>query len=124
MPLGKVFNRELDESDQKEEILKTLKNIEGKNKDQLDAIKDQREKQLEAIKDQGEKQSDAIGKQKKKKELIEKIKRNRKIEKIVFLKDELSTILLDYTMCITRKGEDILKKLADEEKVINYGNLF
>ena len=35
--------------------MKRLKNIEGKNKDQLDAIKDQVEKQLEAIEKQKEK---------------------------------------------------------------------
>ena len=41
-PLGKVFNKGLNESDKKEGLLKRLKNIEGKNKDQLDATKDQR----------------------------------------------------------------------------------
>ena len=50
-PLGKVFNKGLDESDKKEGLLKRLKNTEGKNKDQLDAIKDQGEKQLDPIKD-------------------------------------------------------------------------
>ena len=39
-PLGKVFNKGLDESDKKEGLLKRHKNIEGKNIDQLDAIKD------------------------------------------------------------------------------------
>ena len=39
-PLGKVFNKGLDEIDKKEGLLKRLKNIECKNKDQLDAIKD------------------------------------------------------------------------------------
>ena len=34
-PLGKIFNKGLDESDKKEGILKGLKNIEGRNKDQL-----------------------------------------------------------------------------------------
>ena len=52
--LGKVFNNRLDESDKKEGLLKRLKNIEGKNKDQLDATKDQGEKQLDAIKKQKE----------------------------------------------------------------------
>ena len=31
-PLGKVFNKGLDESDKKEGLLKRLKNIESKNK--------------------------------------------------------------------------------------------
>ena len=54
-PLGKVFNKELDESDKKEGLLKRLKNIEGKNKQQLDAIKDQGKKQLDVIEKQGKK---------------------------------------------------------------------
>ena len=49
-PLGKVFNKALDESDKKEGLLKRLKNIEGKNEQQLDAIRDQGENQLDAIK--------------------------------------------------------------------------
>ena len=43
-PLGKVFNKGLDESDKKEGLLKRLKNIEGKIEQPLEAIKDQREK--------------------------------------------------------------------------------
>ena len=48
-PLGKVFNKGLDESDKKEGLLKRLKNIAGKNKQQLDAIKDQAKKQLQIL---------------------------------------------------------------------------
>ena len=40
-PLGKAFNKGLDESDKKEGILKRLKNIESKNEQQLEAIKGQ-----------------------------------------------------------------------------------
>ena len=41
-PLGKVFNKDLDkEEDKKEELLKRLKNIEGKNEKQLKAIENQ-----------------------------------------------------------------------------------
>ena len=43
--LGRVFNTGQNESDKKEGLLKRLKNIDGKNKDQLDAIKHQEEKQ-------------------------------------------------------------------------------
>ena len=39
--LGKVFNKGMSESDKKEGVLKRLKDIEGKNKDQLDEIKEQ-----------------------------------------------------------------------------------
>ena len=51
--LGKVFIKELSESDKKEGLFKRLENIEGKNKDQLDATKDEGEKQLNAIAKQG-----------------------------------------------------------------------
>ena len=34
-PLGKVFNKGLDESDKKEELLKRLENIKDKNEEQL-----------------------------------------------------------------------------------------
>ena len=44
-PLGKVFNKRLDENDKKEGLLKSFKNIEGKNKEQLDEIEYQGEKQ-------------------------------------------------------------------------------
>ena len=52
--MDKIFNKGLDESGKKEGLLKRLKNIEGKNEEQLEAIKDQGEKQLDAIKKQGE----------------------------------------------------------------------
>ena len=42
--LGKIFNKGLDESDKKEVLLKRLKNIEDKNEEQLNAIKDQGKK--------------------------------------------------------------------------------
>ena len=40
--------------------MKRLKNIEGKNEQQLQAIKNQRKKQSETVKDQKEEQLDAI----------------------------------------------------------------
>ena len=49
-PLGKIFNKGIDEGDKKEGLLKRLKNIEGKNEQQLEAIKDGQ--QLQAIKDE------------------------------------------------------------------------
>ena len=44
-PLGKVFNKGLDEGAKKEGLSKRLKNIEGKNEQQLEVFKDQGEKQ-------------------------------------------------------------------------------
>ena len=49
-PLGKIFDKGLDKDDEEEGLFKTLKNIEGKNEEQLQAIKDQREKQLKELK--------------------------------------------------------------------------
>ena len=49
-PSGKNFNKGLKEEDKKEEILKRLKNIEVKNKEQLKASEDQGNKQSDAIK--------------------------------------------------------------------------
>ena len=48
--MGRIFNKGLSEDDKKEELFKRLKNIEGKNEAQLQAIKDQRENQLREIK--------------------------------------------------------------------------
>ena len=59
-PLSKVFNKGLDESDKKEEVLKELKTIEDKNKDQLDEIEYQGEKQLCVIEKQGKKNLELI----------------------------------------------------------------
>ena len=47
--LGQVFNKGLDTSERTEGLLKRLKNIEGKNEQQLEAIRDQGEKRLDLI---------------------------------------------------------------------------
>ena len=50
-PLSKVFTEELDkDKDKKEGLLKRLKNIEGKNEEQLKAIENQGKKQVDGIK--------------------------------------------------------------------------
>ena len=46
-PLGQVFNKRLNVDEKNEEFLKRLKNIGGKNEQQLDWIRDQNEKQLD-----------------------------------------------------------------------------
>ena len=61
-PLGRVFNKGLTADEKQEGLLKRLKNIEGKNEQQLDLIRDQDDKQLDLIKDQGNKQLNVIGK--------------------------------------------------------------
>ena len=49
-PLGNIFNKGLSEDDQKEGLLKRLKNMKDKNLTQIQAIKDQGEKQLKELK--------------------------------------------------------------------------
>ena len=49
-PLGKIFNKGLSEEDKKEGLFKRIKNIEGKNEEQLKSIEDQGKRQLEEIK--------------------------------------------------------------------------
>ena len=50
-PLVQVFNKGLDASVKKEGLSKRLKNIGGRNEQQLKVIRNQRERQLEAIRD-------------------------------------------------------------------------
>ena len=118
-PLGKVFNKGLDKDDKKEGLLKRLKNIEDKNKDQLDEIEYQGQNQLDL---KLEKQLQEIKNQNKK--LIEKLEREEKSEKIVLLQDNLDDNLIAYDVNITTRGEDILKKVANDEKTINHKSLF
>ena len=47
--LGQVFNKGLNTNERKERLLKRLKNIEGKNEQQLELIKNQGEKQLNVM---------------------------------------------------------------------------
>ena len=62
--MGKVSNKGLDESDKKG-LLKRLKNIEGKNEEQLEATKDYEENQLDAIDKQNKNQLKPAKKQSK-----------------------------------------------------------
>ena len=55
----------------------------------------------------------------KKKELIKRAEKEEKSERILLLKDNSDNILLDYDeMNITAKGNDILKKFANDERMI------
>lgn len=61
----RFFKKRSKESDNKEGLLKKLKNIEGKNKEPFDKIEFLGEKQLTVINKQGKKQLKAINKQAK-----------------------------------------------------------
>ena len=81
----KPLNKGLDESDKKEGLLKRLKNIEGKNEQQLEAIKDQGEGQLEAISSYNATKIDQ-----KKKEIEFNNKKNQEAKEIV---DDVNKII-------------------------------
>ena len=84
-----------------------MKNIEGKNKDQLDATKDQ-----------GEKQLDAIEKQKENKlKMVEK-------DEIVYLEDKIDQMFEIYPNSFDTKSKALLDTRANIESKINYRNLF
>ena len=75
--MGKVFNKGLDKDDQKEGLLKSVKNIGGKNEKLLKATEDKNGKQLKAIENQGKKQLDTAGKKIMKRKMIkQKIRRS------------------------------------------------
>ena len=90
----------------KEGLLERLKNIEGKNKDQLNAIKDHGEKQLDAIKKQ----------KGNKLKIVEK-------DEIVYLKDRIDELFEMYLNSFDKKSKALLNTLAKNENKINYKNL-
>ena len=119
--LDKVSNKRLEKRDKKEGLLKRLKNVEGKNKEQLEEIKYQRERQLNMIDKHGKKHLNTIEKQPK------KHKGKVKSDEIEFLKDVIygkDGILLNYYKNFSDKGKNILEKIAADERMINYNNLF
>ena len=60
----------------------------------------------------------------KKKELVKRIEKEKKSGKTELLKDDLDDIFINFDINFTEKGEDILKKVATDERMINYNNLF
>ena len=106
-PLGKIFNKGLNEDDKKEGMFKRLKNIEnkvkGKNKKELEPIKN--EEQLEVRKD-------------------ELTVADKKPTKTVLLKDKLDFIFKNFGSNFNNTGKKYLMKLAKDEKKIDYNNLY
>ena len=105
--LGKVFNKELDKKEEKEGLLKRLKNIEGKNEEQLKVIKDQGRKQLDAIEKQGE----------------NKLKIIEKDKKIVYLREGIDKLFEIYPKSFHDRSKILLSKLAKDENKTNYKDL-
>ena len=103
--MGKIFNKGLTEEEKKEGLLKRLKNIEGK-------IKNEDKKQSGPIKN--DKQSEPL---KNKSDLVDK-----KPKEIVLPKDRLDSIFENFVSNFNNTGKKFLKKLAKDEK-IDYNNL-
>ena len=105
--------------------MKRLKNIEGKNKEQLKEIEYQGERQsdmkyLEVINKQ-EKQLKNI---KNKKRTNKNIEKEEKPKEKMLLKDNLNNILMNFDMNFTNETENIYRKLPNNKRMINYKNLF
>ena len=105
--LGKIFNRELDEDDTREDSFKRLRNIEGK-------IKSENKKESEPIKN--EEQSELL-----KDESTVVVK---KPKKIVLLKEKLDHIFRNFDSNFDSTRENFLINLAKDEKKIDYNNFF
>ena len=106
--LGKVFNKGLDESEKKAGLLKRLKNIEGKNEQQLEAIKDPGQRQLEAISSYGatnksQKVEFDSEKNQEAKELVDEVKEIEKVEKLK-TKSLYAVIQMEYHIILTNLG--------------------
>ena len=80
---------------------------------------------MEAINKQREQLKDIkINKQtNKQKQLMGNIKKKEKLEEILLLTNNLNGILMTYDINFTKKGENILKNLVIDKKIINYQNL-
>ena len=83
-PLSKVFNKGLKRDDKEKGLWQRLKNIEGKNEEQLEEREYQGERQLYVINKQEKKQLEAIQKQEKqlkktriKKFLVKQLKKKK-----------------------------------------------
>ena len=59
----------------------------------------------------------------KQKQLMGNIKKKEKLEEILLLTNNLNGILMTYDINFTKKGENILKNLVIDKKIINYQNL-
>ena len=106
-PIGKVFTKGLDKNDRKEGLFKRLKNIESK-------IKSEDKKESKPIKT--EEQSEPIE--------YQSTMADKKPKEIQPLKDRLDYIFKSFASNFNSTGKNFLKKLAKDEKNIDYNNLF
>ena len=101
--MGKSFNKGLSEDDKKEGLFKRLKNIENK-------IKDENKKELQPIKNQ--EHSEVLK--------DESTIADERSKEIVLLKDKLDDIFKDFGANFNSTRKNFLKKLAKDEKKIDY----
>ena len=117
-PLGKIFNKGLSEDDKKEGLSRRLKNIEGKNEVQLQAIKDQGEKQLKELKN--------IDMSKTRKSIGEISKTNAEANTIVLDMKKIDETLDNSELVCTKTDgakydfDRFLSPLKFNEKIHNY----
>ena len=111
-PLGKVFNKGLDEEDKKEGLWKSVKNIGDKDDTMLKAIEDKNKKQLKAIENQGKKQLDSNEKSNQLKDDGTK--------SIVLIKDGLEELHKSYPTSFSTFVKNELKHLATKKKDIDH----
>ena len=83
-----------------------MKNIEGKNKNQLNAIKGQGEKQLDAIEKENENKS----------KIMEK-------DKIMYLENEIDELFEMYSKSFNKQSRTLRETVSKNEYKINYENL-
>ena len=59
-----------------------------------------------------------------KEQLIKKVEKREKSESLVMLRNNSYDILVAYDVNTTAKGEDVLKKFANNDRMINCKNFF
>ena len=105
--MGEISNKGLSKDDKKEGILKKLRNIEDKNEQRLQVIKDQGRKQLEQLKN------------------IDKSKTLKLIDKISQKNDEANKLLLEFKKIDkTLKNADLVCTKTDNKTKYDFNYFF
>ena len=107
-PLGKVFNKGLEKVDKTDRLVKRLKNVKGKNKELLKAIKDQIRKQLDTI---------------EKNNQLKVKKKDDKTKGILYLEEGVNKLVDLYSSSFNSRNIVFLKNMENYENKINYYDL-
>ena len=108
LPLGKVFNKGLEKVDKTDRLVKRLKNVKGKNKELLKAIKDQGRKQLDTI---------------EKNNQLKVKKKDDKTKGILYLEEGVNKLVDLYSSSFNSRNIVFLKNMENYENKINYYDL-